>query len=35
VYQRNPIFNNYPAMVIEIDVSNVWALVLGDLVDVS
>ncbi|CAD8180234.1 unnamed protein product [Paramecium pentaurelia] len=30
-YQRNPPFNNFPPMVIEINVVNVWAIVLGDL----
>ncbi|CAK73960.1 unnamed protein product (macronuclear) [Paramecium tetraurelia] len=30
-YQRNPHFNNFPPMVIEINVVNVWAIILGDL----
>ncbi|CAD8085165.1 unnamed protein product [Paramecium sonneborni] len=30
-YQRNPHFNNFPPMVMEINVVNVWAIVLGDL----
>lgn len=30
-YQYMPLFNNYPPMVVEVKVSNVWALIPGDL----
>lgn len=32
-YQFMPLYNNYPPMVIDIKVKNVWALIPGDLVD--
>lgn len=29
-YQQMPMFNNYPPMVLEVKVSNVWAIIPGD-----
>jgi len=31
-YQYMPMFNNYPPMVVEVKVSNVWILIPGDYV---
>ena len=34
-YQRMPLFNNYPPMVVQVKVNNLWAIILGDYSNVN